>query len=191
MSEDKQELRKSAIGLLKGMPDDEKDQISEQLYQQVYASDAWQAAKVVGLTVSQGMEWDTWPLIHQAWNSGKIVCVPKCDPKTKRMTFYQLDHFDQLERVYFNLLEPKPTETMSVSKEDMNALVVPGLLFDKRGYRIGFGGGFYDRFLQDFNQPTLSILSSKQLVDHLPAESFDIPVRQLLTENGSIVTGVR
>ncbi|WP_099158509.1 5-formyltetrahydrofolate cyclo-ligase [Virgibacillus ndiopensis] len=183
---DKLQLRKSAIAKLKKIKENEKRAIEQKLKHYLTTSAAWENATTIGITVSQGFEWNTKPLIEEAWEQGKIVCVPKCEPKEKLLTFYQLKSYDQLEIVYYNLLEPKPKETKKVDKNDIDLLVVPGLVFAKNGIRIGFGGGYYDRYLTNFLNQTISLASIHQLVDSLPFESFDIPVNQLVTENGII-----
>ncbi len=154
--------------------------------QQLIDSSLWAKAGVVGITVSQGFEWNTRPIIEKGWEQGKTVCVPKCFPKDKSMEFYRLDNFDQLETVYYNLLEPKPEATEKVDKNTMDLLIVPGVLFDKKGYRIGFGGGYYDRFLRDFENETISLAARMQLVKEVPTEEFDLPVRCVISEDGVV-----
>lgn len=178
----KQELRQSTIQKVKQLTEDEKLQIEENLTEQLLHSPLWRQATTIGVTMSQGFEWNTKSIIEQAWNQNKTVCIPKCEPKEKQLTFYQLDTYEQLEVVYYNLLEPKPEQEMQVDKKAIDLLIVPGILFDPQGYRIGFGGGYYDRFLMDFPNQTVSMLSTIQLVDNVPTESFDIPVQHLIIE---------
>ncbi|RYG74700.1 5-formyltetrahydrofolate cyclo-ligase [Lentibacillus lipolyticus] len=178
----KQEMRKTAINKLKNIPTMERRQIEQRLQRHLTDSVAWQSADSVGITVSKGFEWDTNPIIETAWQEGKSVCVPKCFPDERKLNFFILNTYDQLETVFHGLLEPKPTETEEVSKKDIDLLIVPGLVFDKHGYRIGFGGGYYDRFLVDFPNRKLSLAASFQVVERLPSDSYDIPVDTLITE---------
>lgn len=180
----KRQLRQSAIAKLKNFPDEQKRAIEERLAEHLRTTDMWKAAKTIGITVSQRFEWNTTPIIEVGWQQGKTMCVPKCIPREKKLIFYRLDHFNQLEVVYYGLHEPKPEETEQIEKSQIDLLIVPGLLFDKRGFRVGFGGGYYDRFLTDFPNQTVSLLHSTQLVERVPSESFDIPVQHLITENG-------
>ncbi len=110
-------------------------------------------------------------------------------PRRAEAEFFILDTYDQLETVYHGLLEPKPSETVRVNKQDIDLLIVPGLLFDKGGFRIGFGGGYYDRFLTDFPNQKLSLAGSFQVVENLPSESYDIPVDSIITEQGMLHQG--
>ncbi|PAV29060.1 5-formyltetrahydrofolate cyclo-ligase [Virgibacillus profundi] len=179
---DKQQLRQSAIKTLKNFSEAEKQNIERKLTENLLSSELWTYAKCIGITMAQGFEWNTKAIIEAAWKQNKTIAVPKCSPKEKKLTFYRLESYDQLEVVYYNLLEPKPVESNVVEKANIDLLVVPGLLFDKKGYRIGFGGGYYDRFLMGYSNETVSILHSSQLVENVPAEPFDIPVQHMITE---------
>ena len=183
---DKVNLRNLAKDNLTNLDMEKKAEIEKEIIQNLINSELWKQATTVGITVSAGFEWDTEALIKEGWKEGKTVVVPKCVPDVRRLDFYKLDHFEQLEASYFNLREPNPSETVKVDKQEIDLLVVPGLVFDERGYRVGFGGGYYDRFLTDYPNRTVSLLYSGQLVAEVPKESFDIPVEYLITENGFV-----
>lgn len=183
---DKKQLRKVAKEKLAGIPDDERKEINVKLVRNLTATDWWKEAVVIGVTVSGDLEWDTKPIIRQAWQEGKTVAVPKCIPETRKLDFYKLEDFNQLEESFFQLLEPIPEQTEKLEKHSIELLVVPGLLYDARGYRIGFGGGYYDRFLADFPNRSVSILHSGQLIDEIPNGPYDIPIQQLITEKGVV-----
>ena len=183
---DKSRLRQSVVAEIKSFSGDERHTYEEKMRSQLISSNLWKNAEIIGITIANGFEWDTKKIIKTAWKQGKRVCVPKCLPKYKKMHFYQIENFEQLEIVYYNLLEPKPTETKKIDKEMIDLLVVPGVVFNNEGYRIGFGGGYYDRFLTNFKNETVSILHSKQLVKDLPIEKHDIAVKHLLTEKGFV-----
>ncbi|MBP1950897.1 5-formyltetrahydrofolate cyclo-ligase [Virgibacillus litoralis] len=180
----KSELRKNAISMLKSLSEAERKNIEEKLTQNIVNSDFWKQSAVVGITISNGFEWNTKPIIEIAWQEGKSICVPKCQPKERKLEFYKINTYDQLEVVYYNLLEPIPEKTEKIDKRVIELLIVPGLLFDDNGFRIGFGGGYYDRFLSDFSNKKVSIASNKQIVGELPSEPFDIPVDKIITESG-------
>lgn len=181
---DKTELRKNAISMLKSISEAERKNIEEKLTHNIVKSDVWKQSDVVGITISNGFEWNTKPIIETAWNEGKSICVPKCRPEERKLDFYRINTYEQLEVVYYNLLEPIPEETQKVDKGMIELLIVPGLLFDRNGFRIGFGGGYYDRFLSDFPNNRISLASNAQIVEGLPAEPFDIPVDSIITESG-------
>ena len=177
-------MRQSAIMTLKGLSDDKRHAISENLAKRLFTTDMWHEARIVGITISQTFEWEPRSIIEKGWQQGKTVCVPKCTPQEKKLLFYRLEHFEQLEVVYYGLLEPIPEKTTQIEKSKIDLLIVPGIVFDHRGFRIGFGGGYYDRFLSDFPNETVSLVHTSQLVERVPRESFDIPVKHIITENG-------
>lgn len=183
----KESLRKNTIKTLSNLSKEEKSVIGKQIQNNLFASKSWKNANTIGITISQeGIEWDTKEIIEKAWEEGKKVVVPKCIHTNRSMDFYEFRSYDELEIVYFNLKEPIPNEGRLIDKNDMDLLIVPGVVFDASGYRIGFGGGYYDRFLVDFHHTTMSLVSNVQLVPNVPKEKHDLPVNFLVTEEGII-----
>lgn len=180
---DKVQLRNKMTDKLSQLTEQERKEIELDLFKQLTQSSMWKDASVIGITLSQELEWDTHKTIEKAWDEGKIVVVPKCIHKTRQMDFYRIDSFDQVKTGYVGILEPDTNITEKLRKDAIDLLIVPGRVFNKEGYRIGFGGGYYDRFLKDFNNNTVSLLWQEQLVDNLPVESFDIPVNHLFVNN--------
>ena len=109
----------------------------------------------MGLRFPVPPEVDTYQIIRKAWDEGKRIVTPKCLPKDRQMDFRVLDRFDQLESVYFGLLEPIESKTVRVDPEEIDLLIVPGMAFERRGFRMGVGGGYYDRFLQALSRKYL------------------------------------
>lgn len=180
---DKQQLRHSVIQKLKAKSQEEKMRIEFNITKTLLNSKLWKQSQTIGITISQHVEWNTKRIINEAWNQGKSICVPKSYPKEHKMTFYKINTYNQVENQYHDLLEPIPEKSEEICKNKIDLLIVPGLLFDKAGFRIGFGGGYYDRFLIDFPNETLSLLSKLQFVDKIPTETYDIPVNYLIVED--------
>ncbi|WP_377888490.1 5-formyltetrahydrofolate cyclo-ligase [Alkalihalobacillus sp. R86527] len=178
----KHRLRTEMKNRLKELSDGEKRKRDDQLLEQLFTYEPYKRANTIGLTIAMKKEVDTRKIIEHAWSAGKKVAVPKCEPKDKTMTFRYLRSWDELETVYFGLQEPKPELTEECTPEQIQLLIVPGLLFDERGYRIGFGGGYYDRFLQKYSNKTVSLAYGFQLVKEIPVEPFDLPVGALITD---------
>src|SRR5699024_2385639 len=88
----------------------------------------------------------------------------------------------QVETGYANVMEPILENINKLNKNDIDLLIVPGIIFDKKGYRIGFGGGYYDRYLVDYVGKTVSLAASFQLVENIPKDIFDIAVQCIITE---------
>lgn len=171
---------------LEELTESEKRSLDDRILNYLFTYDSYKSAKTIGLTIAMKNEVDTRKIIEHAWAQGKEVAVPKCNPEDKTMTFRYLTGWDEIETVYFGLKEPKPEVTKVCHPHEIELLIVPGLLFDKRGYRIGFGGGYYDRYLNQYPNKTVSLGYHFQLVEELPVESFDIPVQSLITDESII-----
>ena len=98
------------------------------------------------------------------------------------MSFYVIESFSQLETVYMHLREPIPAICEFVDANEMDIIVVPGVVFDPYGYRIGYGGGYYDRYVLNYNKGKLmSLLFDEQIIDCVPTEAHDCPVDIMVT----------
>ncbi|AHL72079.1 5-formyltetrahydrofolate cyclo-ligase [Bacillus sp. FSL R7-0166] len=181
----KKELRLQTLAMLDQISAEEFNRHASLLHEHVLQLSEWKQAKTIALTMSRGKEIPTMPLIEKAWEEGKTVCIPTCFPKTKEMVFYEYTPETKMTSSYFGLLEPDPLESTVVHKEAIDLIIVPGVCFDQRGYRIGYGGGYYDRYLADYHGITLALSLSVQQVDHLPAEPHDIPVSIMVSEKGA------
>lgn len=180
----KDELRKGMLIALDKIGLIERKKAEKAMHNHLFESALWKEAEMIGVTLSTSKEWDTKEIIEKAWIDGKRVCVPKSIHGTRALHFFEITAFTQVEKGYFDLLEPIISETERVDEAAIDLMIVPGLIFTRSGYRIGFGGGYYDRFLEYFDKTTVSLLHSNQLVDAFPVESHDIPVQYLITEKG-------
>ncbi len=186
MGVDKKVLRESMQIELNQLTEDERSEISRELQQELFQSELWKNAERIGIYLSFGTEWDTRKIVEEAFNSGKNVAIPKTIPETKQMDFYQITDLSQVQKGHFDIMEPNIEKATYLDKNEMDLLIVPGLIFTKSGYRIGFGGGYYDRFLMDFIHPTVSLVSLKQIKESIPLNKYDLPVNYLITEEGLI-----
>jgi 5-formyltetrahydrofolate cyclo-ligase len=184
----KKRLRQAMLDRLRQMDERTFVEKCRKIHRQLFASSAWQSALSVALTVSVGREIDTRSVIRQAWQEGKTIAVPKCQPKTKEMIFYDLCRFDQLEQSFYGLQEPDPRRSRR-SAVNFDLIIVPGVVFDRRGYRIGYGGGYFDRFLSRFSGTAASLLLDIQLADRIPVEPHDQRISWLMTESATIEAG--
>lgn len=172
----KKTLRKETIAAMKELPESVKTQADEQLTQRLLELPAFQEAKILATYLSMGHEFSTASLIQAALQDGKRVCVPRTYPQG-RMEFVEYDP-DILEKTRFGLLEPNEKGKL-VDKAEIDLIHVPGLVFQSKGYRIGYGGGYYDRYLADFAGKTVSTIYSIQQGDFQP-EAFDQAVQEVL-----------
>lgn len=181
----KQQLRTNILKQIKALDENEKQTIEKKIQAQLFQQTFWKQAKVVGITHSIYFEWDTKAIIQQAWKEGKIVVLPKSNQYHKTLHFIQINDFNELEIGYANILEPRETVHSKVMNHTINLLIVPGLMFDTDGYRLGFGGGYYDRYLKEpeHRATTVSLASEFQLVEKLPRDLYDIPVDYIIMEH--------
>ncbi|AEN78496.1 5-formyltetrahydrofolate cyclo-ligase [Ligilactobacillus ruminis] len=148
------------------------------LYAKLRAEDSWKNARIIALTISTGIEIDTKPLISLAWADKKKVVVPKTFPGRK-MEFFEIVPESEYELTSFGLLEPKD-ETKFVSGDQIDLIVVPGVAFTLEGQRLGYGGGFYDRYLSGYRGNTIALADSSRLYERPEwgEDKFDIAVQK-------------
>ena len=185
---DKNSIRSQMKETLSAISKPFYEDYSYKIASQLFMDENWKKAQVIGITVSKPPEVDTYQIIRAAWELGKQVVVPKCYPREKKLSFRRLEEFAQLESVFYGLLEPKIDVTEEVSRDQIDLLIVPGLAFTKAGYRLGFGGGYFDRFLKGFSGNTLSLAFSEQMISEFPIEDHDVPVSKIITNDGVIYT---
>ncbi|MBM7635507.1 5-formyltetrahydrofolate cyclo-ligase [Streptococcus saliviloxodontae] len=173
----KKDLRQAAIGALKDQDKTFKEQIDAELLARLRASESYQKAETIATYLSMGFEYNTAPLIEAALADGKQVVIPKTYPKG-RMIFVAYDP-DDLQKTSFGLLEPRSDK--AVAKEDIDLIHVPGVVFNEEGYRIGYGAGYYDRYLEDYTGKTISLIYTCQQADFTP-ETHDIAVKEVLID---------
>ena len=163
--------RKQAI------PEAELAEKSRILAARFLESEAYRRAKTLYGYVSYNQEVCTAEILRQALKDGKRVAIPKC--YGKQMLFRYVTDLNRIHRRKSGLPEPFDDEPLA---QDPEALVLmPGLAFDREGHRIGYGGGYYDRFLTlEPNHPTVALCFDFQLLDHLDTEPYDIPVDLVL-----------
>ena len=178
----KSELRKQVLQEMKVIPRTQKVTMDLALTDQFLKHPFCQEAKVIATYLSFPHEFQTQGLIEQALKDGKKVLIPKTYPKG-RMDFVVYDP-QQLVKTSFGLLEPQEDlEVVDASQIDL--IHVPGLAFTTDGYRIGYGGGYYDRYLKHFPGHTLSTVYPCQIQDFIP-ENHDIPVQEVLIDERNL-----
>ena len=178
----KSELRKQVLQEMKALPREQKQAIDQALTERFLQHPSYQEAKIIATYLSFPHEFQTQELIEQALKDGKKVLIPKTYSKG-RMEFVVYDP-QQLVKTAFGLLEPQG-DLEVVDEFQIDLIHVPGLVFTTEGYRIGYGGGYYDRYLEHFSGHTLSTIYPCQIQDFIP-ESHDIPVEEVLIDEGNL-----
>ncbi|WP_066064237.1 5-formyltetrahydrofolate cyclo-ligase [Neobacillus soli] len=179
--DDKNAIRKQIKDRLSKVSIPLYEDYSYKIAGRLFEDEAWKQAQVIGITVSKRPEVDTYQIIRKAWELGKQVVVPKCYPKDRRLSFRTLSGFSQLESVYYGLFEPIESLTTEIEANLIDLIIVPGLAYTREGYRLGFGGGYYDRYITNFLGKTLSLAFNEQLIPQFSVEEHDIPVSKIIT----------
>lgn len=190
VNEGKRELRKQILMLRNQMTKEEHATYSEHIAKELLASDFYKKAKVILPFVSYGSEVDTREIIETALRDGKTVCCPRVVGED--MFFFHIQAFRDLECGYKGILEPgEACERFQHFSENLgeNLLLMPGAVFDRKRSRIGYGKGFYDRFLSHLDTPilTVALAFSLQVLEEIPTCAHDMKPMVILTEQEWIV----
>lgn len=170
---DKKELRRSIREKKRRMTEEQIIAASERLGELFLSSNLYQNASTIYGYLPYNQEVRTVPMLEQAIRDGKRVAVPKV--YGDEMRFIYLDDLSAVEKGYAGI--PEPIADGPIADDPAALVLMPGLAFDREGHRIGYGGGFYDKFLAaEPDHPTLALCYEFQMLEHLQTEEFDVPV---------------
>lgn len=173
----KQELRKAIRAQKRAMTEAQIEEKSRKLGELFAASQMYRDAKTIYGYLPYNQEVRTVPMLEQALRDSKRVAVPKC--YGDEMRFIYMDDLSKVEKGYAGI--PEPIEDTPIADDETALVLMPGMAFDPQGHRIGYGGGFYDKFLaKEPNHPTLALCYDFQMLEKLETEEFDIPVDQVI-----------
>ena len=188
---DKLEWRAHFKALRAGIPADERARIDAGIGKQVLALPEFLACDVVLPYLSFGDEIETRDIMHEAWAAGKTVALPRCIVGTRTMRWYRVERLEGLVKSSFGVDEPAEDPASELNPADARAplALVPGLAFDVQGFRMGYGGGFYDTFLKDFTGVSAGLCRECQMVEAVPAlEPHDLAADIVVTESRVVRT---
>ena len=182
---EKQRLREERLAARETLSEQERCVLDDCITQKLLASPEYSEAATVLTYVSVSSEVSTRMFIECALRDGKTVAVPRCLPG-HRLEFVAITSLDQLVAAPFNLLEPsKDLTALTESQMNDSICIVPALLVDTKGYRLGYGAGFYDRFLSTYSGKKICLAYQQNLSKtELPHTAFDVPVDMVITESG-------
>ncbi len=176
----KREVRQRQLAKIKQFLADPTTQSTlTELYNQFFKTQIFKSARSIGVTLSMENEINTQPIIDRAMKAQKQVVVPRTLPH-RQMEFVGLNQSTRFEKNKFGTTEPVNGDVWA--KDKIDVLVVPGLAFTQDHYRIGFGGGYYDRFLADYPGLAVAIATPPQwlLTPDWPVEEFDIALDEVI-----------
>jgi 5-formyltetrahydrofolate cyclo-ligase len=180
MNTEKAALRKQIIQQTDALPAAYLEESNQGIFERIIDMPEFKSASTIFSYYSLGWEIDTIKLMEYALQQGKTVTLPVCF-KGGVMEARAVKSLGELSESWYHLLEPLDS-TQVIPPEALDFIVVPALAFDLDGYRLGRGGGYYDRFLLKTQGFTAGVTRERLLADVLPREAHDVPVRCVVTE---------
>lgn len=180
MSLDKAQLRRRFLAQRAALAPAEKQHINREICARVLASDLFRNARCLFLYVSTQQEIDTRALLRAALETGKMVCVPLCGA-AGQMTARRISSLDELRPGAYGIDEPD-AGAPAFEPGQIDLVIAPALACDRQGYRLGYGGGYYDRFLAQTDAACAALCADARLVDRLPHAAFDRRCGWIFTE---------
>ena len=185
--DDKKAFRKAMLAKRDAIPYENRIEADKRRNERIRGWEVYQKAELLLFYVSYRSEADTIQLLKEALESGHKVAVPKVVGTD--MVFYRITEFTQLVEGYKGILEPdrSRTEELTGDMPKHTILFVPGCAFDKSGGRMGYGGGFYDRFMEKYPDVLkVALAYEEQFAEEVPREAHDKPVDVIVTEERKI-----
>ena len=179
---DKKQLRKELVEKRKNIPKDKKAIYDKEISRKIIECDYFKKAEQVLVFASTDDEFNTHLIIEACRLENKKVFFPLCLDKCGNMKFFRVDSTDDLNIGMYNIPEPKSHCDEHIQK-DNDLVIVPCLSVDKNGYRIGYGKGYYDRFLNDFCGISICPCYDELTSDRLPTDDFDIKINVVVTQH--------
>ena len=152
----------------------------EIIFNKLINSEVFKSSRILFIYVSRNTEVDTIKIIKKAFELGKTVCVPKCFDNAQ-MKAYKIKSFDDLESGRFNILEPK-SYCEEIDKNSIDLAILPCVTCDVDNNRLGYGKGFYDRFLFGTNMKKVCLCRKQVLQEKIPVDKNDVKIDVVLTD---------
>ncbi|MGL4109416.1 5-formyltetrahydrofolate cyclo-ligase [Clostridium sp. LP20] len=180
---DKQSIRKAIISKRDSIDTKSKMAMDSRIKDKLKESIFYKNSRNIFIYIGFGSEIDTAKYIEEFLLEGKEIFVPRTDMKNKVMEAVKINSLMELTESSYGILEPD-IEVEAINKNDIDLVILPGVAFDKSGGRIGYGGGYYDKYLEGMNSDIvkLAITYDFQVLDEVPFEEHDIKADYIITE---------
>ena len=185
----KKKLRADAKELRRSMSPEVKASLDRKIKNKLLNLWALREAPTVLCYVSTDIEVDTRELIDSLLQMGKRVAVPRCEGGKGEMNFYYINSLSELSPGSFNVDEPDPQKSIMVGKTVGSVCIVPAFMFDKKGYRLGYGKGYYDRFLSRYEGSAIGVCYEENVQSELYHGKYDRVVDLVVTDKQIITIG--
>ena len=186
-TDDKSELRRYCKAERSGIAGNARAEAEEKIRRGIRETAGYRQASLLLFYAPIGSEADIFPLAEEALREGRAIALPRCEDKPGVMTFRQIERPDELTIGRYGVREPKADARVIGARELLGERVfalIPGLAFDTSGARLGYGKGYYDRFLAEFGGFSLGVTFEKLIFDRLPKGEYDRSVDGLASELG-------
>ena len=183
----KTEIREYYLAKRRGLEDAERAEKNEKICKNMLSSATFRYADIILMYYPKPDEIDIRPVAEAALAAGKKIAFPRCNPADHTMVFHYVSSLDELLPGSYNLMEPAeslPAFTPELAEKCNVACIVPAVVFDKKGFRIGYGGGYYDRYLAGFRGTKVGFAYRDFIVNSVPHGRFDLTVDVMITERG-------
>ena len=181
----KNDIRTKYKALREAIPPEKKAQMDAKICTTFLGLATYRYASVLLMYAPKSDEVDIMPIAEKALADGKKVAFPRCIPDTHDMEYHFITSLDQLEKGTYGLLEPTPDlPVYDRESVEPTACIVPALVYDKRGFRLGYGKGYYDRYLGSYTGSKVGMIYSEFIIDTVPRGRFDLSVDFIVTERG-------
>ncbi len=182
----KNDIREKYKALRMAIPPTKKAAMDEKICSFFLSLATYRYSSVILMYAPKSDEVNVLKIAERAIADGKQVAFPRCKPESHDMDYHFVTSLDQLEKGSYGLLEP-PCELPIYDYKSStvpSACIIPALVYDKRGYRLGYGKGYYDRYLGNFTGSKVGMIYSDYIIDSLPIGRFDLSVDFIVTEKG-------
>lgn len=185
MTDAKSELRRHFLELRTKAPHGSRE--IKAIHDSLFGSEYFKNAETIFTYLSTDNEIDTKEIVLRAFRENKRVALPHVRNRPQ-MDFLLIDDLYNLERSRFGILEPVFNRDKIIESDQTTLIIVPGLVFDTKKFRIGYGGGYYDYFLsRSVFLKSIGLCYSTQVIDNVPACPYDRPVDIIITEKEMIL----
>ncbi len=183
---EKKKIRQTLLQMRHSITETERNDAENKMLTILKNCDIFKKAKSIHIYISKKYEPKTHKMIKFCWENSKKVSVPCVIPGTFELFHSELNSFDELSIQAFGVSEPSPKKKNATNPESLDLIIVPGIAFDLNGGRIGYGKGFYDRFLAQTRAFRLALAFDFQVIENIPTEFHDVLMNGIITQTKNI-----
>mgnify|MGYP001592007099 CR=1 FL=1 len=181
-------IRKSILNQRQLYDSETRMKWNDSIFTKLINSEFYKKATVIFIFVNFGNEVNTHQIINRAISDNKIICVPRIPSKATGIEIFKINNLSELKSGYYGILEPLEN-CPKVAIENVDLIIMPGVAFDRHGGRIGYGAGFYDKFLNKTNKKIdrIALAYQFQVLDEVPMNELDATIDGIITEEEIIM----